>query len=47
MPSPSINGIMGRFGTFKELSALKVIFSPKVGTVILDDMLNKSYVLKL
>jgi len=24
-----------------------VIFSPKVGTVILDDMLNKSYVLKL
>jgi hypothetical protein len=47
MPSPSINGIIGWSGTFRVLSGLTVIFSPKFGTVILDDMLDKSYLVKL
>jgi hypothetical protein len=39
MPSPSINGIIGRLGTFNELSELTVIFSPVAGTIIFPEIL--------
>jgi hypothetical protein len=34
VPSPSMNGMTGSSGTFRELSALTVIFLPWEGTLM-------------
>ncbi len=34
MPSPSMNGMIGFFGTLKDMSAFTVILSPVAGTWI-------------
>ncbi|MNE60502.1 hypothetical protein D3C80_1556470 [compost metagenome] len=44
MPSPSMYGMIGLFGTFKDMSALTLIFSPTDGTWIFwYPMLNSAF----